>query len=243
MPKLQFEMKVGDSAISAAVTLPDEAIRPVDLLPVLHVFNDALIGVAVNKVEAAGEHVSCRAGCGACCRQVVPISETEAFHLAEVVAAMPEDRKSRVTARFAEVGRALAESGLLDRFRSAAPFPPGELRQLGVEYFQLGLACPFLEDESCSIHPDRPASCREYLVTSPAVNCATPRADNISTVALPTKLSRILYRFGDGVGDQPTRWVLLSLLLEWTANHTSDAQPVLPGPQLLENFMNQVARK
>ncbi len=42
-------------------------------------------------------------------------------------------------------------------------------------YFHLGIACPFLEDESCSIHADRPISCREYLVTSPAVNCADPK--------------------------------------------------------------------
>jgi Fe-S-cluster containining protein len=37
------------------------------------------------------------------------------------------------------------------------------------------MPCPFLEDESCSIHPDRPLVCREYLVTSPAELCAGPR--------------------------------------------------------------------
>ena len=41
------------------------------------------------------------------------------------------------------------------------------MRILGREYFQLGIPCPFLEEESCSIYHDRPITCREYLVTSP----------------------------------------------------------------------------
>jgi Fe-S-cluster containining protein len=240
MPKLQFELKVGDSTISAEVNLPAEPIRPVDLLPVLHAFNDALIGIAVDKAEAAGQRISCHAGCGACCRQMVPISETEAFHLADLILAMDDDRKSRVTARFDEALRGLADCGMLDRLRSSVPFDPEELHRLGVEYFRLGLACPFLEDESCSIHRDRPSICREYLVTSPAANCSAPSADNIAKIPLPAKLSRILFRFGDGVGEQPPRWLPLPLLLDWTAGHKRDTQPAILAPQLFENFMRKV---
>ena len=50
-----------------------------------------------------------------------------------------------------------------------------ERTELAYEYFKHGIACPFLEDESCSIHPDRPMACREYLVSSPAENCRAPR--------------------------------------------------------------------
>jgi len=112
--------------------------------------------------------------------------------------------------------------------------------QLGLDYFRLGIACPFLEDESCSIHPHRPASCREYLVTSPAANCASPTADNIAMVELPAKMSRVLNRFSDGRGDAPARWMALPLLLEWAAEHCKDPQPVLPGAELLRNFMNRL---
>jgi Fe-S-cluster containining protein len=219
--------------------VPDEAIRPVELLPVLQEFNDALIGAAV---ESQGANVSCRAGCGACCRQMVPISETEARYLAGLIAAMPEDRRLHVTERFAHVVEALAASGLLEPLRAEPSSDTAARHRLGVEYFRLGLACPFLEDESCSIHPHRPASCREYLVTSPAQNCATPRADNIAMVELPAKVSRVLYRFGDGRGEQPPRWMPLPLLLEWAAKHRDDAQPAIPGPDLLANFMNKLVQ-
>ena len=45
--------------------------------------------------------------------------------------------------------------------------------------------CPFLEEESCSIHPDRPLVCREYLVTSPAELCAGPTQEGVTPVAVP----------------------------------------------------------
>jgi Fe-S-cluster containining protein len=226
--------------MSARMRVPDEPIRPMDLLPVLHEFNDALIDAAV---ESQGSRVSCRAGCGACCRQMVPISETEARYLAALIAAMPEERRQRVLARFARVLEALGTSGLLERLR-AEPAPDVAARhRLGIEYFGTRTACPFLEDESCSIHSHRPASCREYLVTSPAENCSTPRADNIAMVELPAKVSNVLYRFGDGRGEHSARWMALPLLLEWVAEHGEDAQPAIPGPALFANFMNKLVKK
>ena len=241
MPSLHFELRIGDTKISANVNVPVEPVCPVDVLPVLHQINDALVQIAVEKVEATGKRVSCRAGCGACCRQIVPISETEAFHLAGVISSMPEEKKQRVTARFADAFNVLAEQGMLASMQSSESFTPEALRQIGIEYFNLGLACPFLENESCSIYKDRPASCREYLVTSPAANCSTPRADTINKVEMPARLSHILYRFADGKGEQLPRWLPLTLLLDWTSTRSSNSQRALPASQLLENFIRKVA--
>jgi len=58
-----------------------------------------------------------------------------------------------------------------------------------MEYFYEGVACPFLEEESCSIHPDRPLSCREYLVTSPAEYCSRPTAETIRQMRIQLKPS------------------------------------------------------
>jgi Fe-S-cluster containining protein len=238
VPEVRFDLKFGGNTVSARIQVPAEPIRPVDLLPVLHELDDALIGAAVE-----GKHISCRAGCGACCRQMVPISETEARYLSDLIASMPEERKERVTRRFAQAMELLASSGLLDRLLVAAASDAEERHRLGLEYFRLGLPCPFLEDESCSIHPHRPASCREYLVTSPAENCSTPRAGDIAMVDLPAQVSRVLYRFGDGRGEEPARWMPLPLLLDWVAEHREDTQPEIPGTELFANFMNKLVKK
>ena len=235
---MRFDLRFGGTTVPVRVQVPDEPVRPVDLLPVLHEFNDTLIGAAVG-----GQPVSCRAGCGACCRQIVPISETEARYLGELVAAMPGDQRQRVTARFAEAVDALAAGSLLEQLRGEPPSDPVARHRLGLEYFSLGLACPFLEDESCSIHSHRPATCREYLVTSPAENCTQPRADNIAVVELPAKVSRVLYRFADGRGEQPARWMALPLLLEWMAGHRADEQPAIPGVEMFGAFMNKLVKK
>ena len=231
MAEITFDLRFDGRTLPVRVEVPGGPARPVDLLPVLHEINGKLIEAA-----AGDRQVSCQAGCGACCRQIVPISETEARYLADLVAALPDERRRRVIARFGEVLRALAESGMLARLGSEQ----ADWHQLGLDYFRLGIACPFLEDESCSIHPHRPASCREYLVTSPAANCASPTADNIAMVELPAKMSRVLNRFSDGRGDAPARWMALPLLLEWVAEHCKDPQPVLPGAELLRNFMNRL---
>ena len=127
-----------------------------------------------------GRTVSCRAGCGACCRQLVPIAAAEARALARVVRSLHEPRQTVVRERFAAAVEAVADARLFDQLTD-----PSERRfEAGHDYFRLGIACPFLEDEACSIHADRPLSCREYLVTSPAGNCRAPSAESIEKLTL-----------------------------------------------------------
>jgi len=230
VPEIRFDLRAGGRTTSVLVTVPAEPIRPVDLLPVLNEVNDAVIGLAVQ-----GRCVSCRDGCGACCRQMVPISEIEARYLADLIAAMPDEQRARVKERFAEAVATLRDRGLLD-----LPSDPAERHRLGMEYFRLGLPCPFLKDESCAIYQHRPASCREYLVTSPAAKCSAPTGEDIQMVALPAKLSQVLYRFGGGQAEADARWMPLPLLLEWAAEHRDDPQPAFPGAELLRGFMSRL---
>ena len=227
MPEFKFELKIGEQIINASVNVPAEAIRPVDLLPILQGFSNAIVGAA-----ATGEAVSCRAGCGACCRQVVPISETEAIYLAELIEEMPSDRKATILARFADAVSRIADAGLSEKLRLESLATPEERRKVAQTYFTLGIACPFLENESCGIYDNRPLACREYLVTSPPANCATPTADSIAMVEMPKRLSYVLYQFGDGVGKAPVKFMPLTLML----GHSLPEQPRLPGPELFENF-------
>jgi Fe-S-cluster containining protein len=236
MAEVRFELRVRDSVIEAVVQVPEQPIRPIDLLPILQQFDDGFIATAVGDAP-----VSCRAGCGACCRQAVPIGETEALNLARVIGEMPEARKAHVLERFARAVAALDLAGMRERLQPEALKDKGAQRKMALDYFALGVACPFLEEESCSIHADRPLSCREYLVTSPAVNCAAPSADTIKMIPLPGKFSEILFRFGDGRGDEATKWVPLPYLLEYAAGHPAEEQPSLPGPEMFRNFLKQLA--
>lgn len=235
-------MKIGDQVVDAKVRLPKGPVRVQDLLPIFYGVTNAVVSVGEDSVKAAGKEISCRAGCGACCRQPVPISQSEARFIAALVAEMPEERRQHVQQRFADVQAQLEAAGDWEGARDFQQLGSEEARvEFGLKYFHAGIACPFLEEESCSIHQYRPAACREYLVTSPAENCKSPGPETIRMVALARKPSIVLYRFEDCVGHDAPRYLLLSTALDWVARHGDDPQASLPGPQLMENFLRKVS--
>ena len=135
----------------------------------------------------------------------------------------------------------MEQSGLLDKLLNRQQWNDQDVQPLGFEYFRLGIPCPFLEQESCSIHSDRPVSCREYLVTSPPDNCARPSAESIDQVKIPFKLWTALARL-DKV-DSPSRfikWVPLILAPEWADQCPSDPTP-RPGMEMLRDLFEQIS--
>lgn len=240
--EFNIQLNAGQHTIEATTRVPTALMRVADLLPILRAFDDAVVSMASDMVEREGKPVSCRAGCAACCRQLVPISQSEAHSLAEVVEALPRDRQAVVRNRFEKIRATLAEHGLLDRLRKPEQFKRVEdQREIGEEYMRLALPCFFLEEERCIIYAERPLRCREYLVTSPAENCWKPSAETIRMVPLPAKFSQILFCFDDGVGNRATSWVFLPLALEWVAGQKGTPPLTLPGAELFRNFLKEVS--
>tara|TARA_R110000787_G_scaffold47286_3_gene114551 strand:+ start:1525 stop:2304 length:780 start_codon:yes stop_codon:yes gene_type:complete len=200
-------LEVGGEQIPVEMTVSAGPVAVEDVLPILQGLSSLFAARATAQVEAGGGTVSCRAGCGACCRQMVPVAAAEARALARLVEAMPEPRRDRVRRRFDAALDTLNGLGILDRLDQ----DPGNRRVVGLDYFRAGVACPFLEVEACSIHPDRPLSCREYLVTSPSELCASPSSD-IKTLPLEATLSLALLN-----ADLRDGWVPLVQALELDA--------------------------
>ena len=187
-PKItgQVTLKIEGEPAAFEITIPAGNIRPDDLLPVFQGITDVMVARAEARVRSGGQSISCRAGCGACCRQLVPVSEAEASAVAQMVETLPEPRRAAVRAKFQNALTAIAAAGVLARLDRVCGEGDGDedVVDLGLDYFGLGIACPFLEAESCSIHVDRPLSCREFLVTSPRENCAAPSAETVAVVKM-----------------------------------------------------------
>ena len=213
----------------------------IDLLPIVDRVADAIVDSAVDEAAQQGRTVSCKKGCGTCCRQLVPISEVEARRIRDLVASFDEPRRSQVQSRFAEARRQLEASGHLDKLLARGEWTEATFIEIGTSYFYQEIACPFLEEESCSIHLDRPVTCREYLVTSPAANCACPRKDNIEKIELPVQVWTALASFDAADPDAKyCRWVPLVLAPEWADSHPNQSPP-RPGPELLREFFERMA--
>jgi Fe-S-cluster containining protein len=226
--------------LKAEVPVPAAPTTPAALLPVFQAVADAVVRAAVQAAEARRQTISCTKGCGACCRQLVPISATEARRLAALVDQAPEPRRSALRARFADAVQWLEEAGLLEKLRRPEPLPREPRQALGLEYFRQGIPCPFLEEESCSIHPDRPLICREHLVTSPAEHCARPSAETVRRVRRPAQVSRALAGQDAGQTAKAEPWVPPIRAIEWA--ETEPAEPAArPGAACLPDFFNCLA--
>ncbi|TWT03781.1 YkgJ family cysteine cluster protein [Reyranella sp. CPCC 100927] len=202
-----------------------ERVPPQAVLPPLRALASHIIDTAVAKVEARGEQVSCRAGCAACCRQLVAISDIEAHAIVDLIERLPAARRADIEARFADAERRIASWRPLDAVIDAdADTPIAEQAREAHAYFHLGIDCPFLEDERCSIYADRPLMCREYLVTSPASHCASP--DTLRTQSVPLgRPSRALARLtSDETPPRPT-YVPLPLTLYWHRHRSHALEP------------------
>lgn len=231
-------VRAGSGSIDFEANVAAGPISDLSVLPLARSLADAVMDIASDDVRAEGRQVSCRAGCGACCRQLVPVSPVEARRLATVVEEMPEPRRSQVRARFAAARERLERAGLLADVET----PPAAIesrRGLGLRYFAQGVACPFLEDESCGIYAERPVACREYLVTSPAANCAAPSAQTIQMVPVPVKVTGALHRLRASADSPP--YVTLVDALRWAAAHPEP--PPRPGAEVLRDFLGALGAK
>jgi Fe-S-cluster containining protein len=161
-----------------------------------------------------GRKISCQKGCGACCRQPVPLSPPEAWMIAEMVAALPEEHREQILGRFHLLQAVLRENGFAD-----AP-----LLSEAKEYFRIGAPCPFLSEDSCSIHHCRPHACREYLVTTPAWLCGDPAGHSIEFVSVPVRLSECLSVLSATLLGGGPVMIPLVYALDWAAQHEEEGR-------------------
>lgn len=227
---------LGGEPVTLEMAVPSGHIGFEDVLPILQGLTDFVVNRGVEVAESAGRTISCRAGCGACCRQLVPISQAEARALAALVAAMPGPRREEIRRRFAAALQTLHSGGVTREIDAAREEVTDSTAGLGMRYFRQGVACPFLENEACSIHPDRPLSCRQYLVTSPAAKCVSPAPDTIETVALPARPSRALL-LADSE-DAGVSWMPLVYALRY-ADEVPSRVPARTAPDLLRDVFSR----
>jgi len=240
-PKSEIAVEIGIAAekVQFRLQVPTGPATWEDLLPFMRALVKVSSDIAEEHFATRGQKVSCRAGCGICCRQQVPLAPFEAHRLRRLVDELPEPRRSEITARFRDVEARVKAAGLDDLIQGDSAGDLESLHRSTGQYFRLMIPCPFLEDESCSIHDERPLKCREYLVTSPAEHCAEPEGGNVVGLPLPLRvyLTTLLME-GNSADDRPD-WVPLNSLMSWTDSHKPQ-QTSRTGPELFQQFMSHL---
>jgi Fe-S-cluster containining protein len=236
MRKLPIRLDLPEVRIEGAIELPHGAMRLVD-------FTTSVLGLSSTVADSGariaadlGQQVSCSKGCGACCRQLTPLSPPEAIILADLVEALPEDNRTRVRNHFNAAVKKLERTGLKEkllRIQNPSSIDAKDMQEITKTYFMLQIPCPFLKNEYCSIYAFRPSRCREYLVSSSPQYCRNPYERLVDRLPISIRLSEALAQMWAEAMQTSLQLVPLPFALEWSAKHIAhkdigaDAQSML----------------
>ena len=244
----RFEVALNTPAgrLTTAIDVPTGLIPITAIVPVTRRLGEEAGQLEVQQAIAAGQTISCRMGCAACCRMLVPLSAPEAFALREYVEQLPTDRRTRLLTRLNDTKDRLTREGLSDQLHDVAeasrPMPDDELDPINRAYYALRIPCPYLEDEMCSIYEARPAACRELLVTSPAELCQDLVQNPVTPLPVSMRIGSILGLVWGTLTSSPPRLIPLPMALEWAERHVEESRQTWPGSSLLDQVLDNMWR-
>jgi Fe-S-cluster containining protein len=232
--------------IMTTVEIPDGFVPVTEIVPLLRRLGQQAQALEQQRVMATGQALSCARGCAACCRMLVPVSAPEAFALRDMVATLPEDRREAVRNKLAETTARLERAGLLAQLHQMAetdrPVTDAMMEPVNRAYYALKLPCPFLENEACSMYDDRPAACRELLVTSPAEWCQDMVNKPVRAIPVPIRVSTILGLLWSGLTGSPPRLIPLPLALDWADRHAGENRANWKARDMLDKALDIIGR-
>lgn len=203
-----------------------------NLIPLVDMLNKMGMEIAAS----VNRTVTCGAGCGVCCCQMVPLSPPEAAIIADVVAHLPKDKRMKVVASFEAAVKRLAEAKLRETLFEVyrKPADKNTVMEINRKYFELGIQCPFLFDGSCSIYERRPSRCREYSVMSPPEYCADPFDARIRQLPLTIKMCESFTAGWSAFTGETPQIVPLTLALDWVGENPDIVKLRVPGDMVEE---------
>jgi Fe-S-cluster containining protein len=236
-----FELGTPEGSLRTTLRIPSEPMRLSDLARSVMHLDDELVGLGVKKHLPIVGSLSCKKGCAACCDQLVPISIPEVFMIHDLVSAMPETRQEEVLTRIVAAEEVLEAVGI-DQF-ALEDTSSQEVRQLLVQYHRSGTTCAFLEKGACTIYTSRPAACREYLVSSPAENCAKIGEAVVTRIPISIRMAHALAGVAARVLGSEAILVPLSFAIAWAEGHEDIGQRRFDGHMLMNLLLEELSAK
>lgn len=217
-------------AAAQGLRIPSGTLRLAALARLAMEWSDRLAHADQERSRLSGEPVTCREGCAACCRELIPVSPAEAFSLRETLDDLDPERHSYRLARFREAGEAL---------QRAAAESPGLFHDPAA-YFRHYVACPFLDREACSIHVSRPLACREHLVLSDASHCRSFPDFAIRVLGLSQRVGEALARVCGKLLDRAPERIPLAFAPAWADENAADGEREWPAEKVAGALASQL---
>ncbi len=229
-----MQFRILDRTVCVEAERPAAEMRLDEALPFLKSLDDQALTIVVEKI---GERVTCAKGCSACCRsQLVPVTPVEAYAILRLVDEMPEPRRGEILARFADRVERLEAAGLAEKYQESSE----QGRAMLLQYLDLGLVCPFLENDACSIYEQRPFACRQYLVTTPKELCATPLTSPVKTVPTIFVPATAVLETAAELSGKAQHTVPLILSLDYAQMHRDELEHTYPTAKVFNRVLERM---
>ena len=244
--RLEVSIKTPAGLLTTPVEVPTGFVPVSEIGPIMRRLGEQAQALEERKAIAAGETISCKKGCAACCRMLVPVSAPEAFAVRDMIGRMPAGRRQATVTKVAAARARLERAGLLARLTEIAEtgrqLTDEEMEPINRDYYALRMPCPFLENEACSIYEDRPAACRELLVTSPAELCQDMVKNPVRPLPVHVRMSTVLGLLWSDLSGGPARLIPLPIALDWAERHANEGAGTWKGSSLFEQALDKVWR-
>ncbi|MBI5854314.1 MAG: YkgJ family cysteine cluster protein [Nitrospirae bacterium] len=248
MPVDRYEVAINvpRGPLTTSVDVPSGFVPIATIVPLARQLGEQASVEEVRGAVEEGATISCKDGCAACCRMMVPLSPPEAFALRDHIDSLPKAERDRFMRKIDDAKAALRHAGLLEPLielaKTPKPLADSDMDALNHAYYALRLPCPFLEAGRCGIYEHRPSACRELLVTSPADLCQDLAHNAVQPLPVPIRVSTVLGLLWADLTDKIPRLIPLPLALNWATEHEPEGRRVWKGGDLLDQTLDKVWR-
>jgi Fe-S-cluster containining protein len=173
-------------------------------LSVLKIIEDRIRETAAS----GGKVISCVKGCSYCCSQYVGVSLEEAETIVYYLYKHDNALKHFIEAYPAWKRKIYENDPIVPNISKAYtrtlrnPKKRDQLDKLAESYMDLNIACPFLDNNICSIYEVRPWGCAAGMSTSPQEYCQGSSANNPDMIiANPRELIVSAFYYGQKFND------------------------------------------
>lgn len=216
-------------------------VRLSDLVPLARLLSAKIVSIVKQNIKDRGGTVACRANCAQCCRYLVPLAIPEAMYLTNEVGAMAQWKRALVNEFCFSTARTILEStpkDCVEEFTNIGHRTSSKSKDVSDWYRQINLPCPFLLDNLCVIHEQRPIACREHLVVGSAADCDPNSANLPQVVQMPVSILEVLAHLTSELEQASVEAVMLPFALAWCDDNREYFQHTWPAPELVRRFIN-----
>lgn len=241
---INLKLDVLDEQLRFRIDVADRRVKLADIVPLARTISTRIADIVIAKNRLDGVEIACRKGCGHCCQShLVPLAVPEVFKLKEYIYSRPHDLRDAMLRSCLLAAKNILTEQPPEFSTSQTPLNASYnmpfLSNVSDWYVSLGVSCPFLSDNVCTIYENRPLACRDYFVYGSSSACNNPDG-KAETVKMPVPMVEVLGQLAGELEDDDIEAVILPLAPVWYEQNVDRARRTWPAETMAERFLEIV---